>query len=243
MTTFIFDGHDMAENLEVAELRMQALPELSPILKESPGRDGAAYLGSTMQPLVVTVVARLATGTTDPAEIQRKWAEVASVLKTAEPAKLCLTPGLYRMAVLQGASELEFATYSAKAELQFLCPDPVAFGDERTVTVPSGGSASFAVGGTHPARPTVSASAAVRGASSLVWGVRLDEGDFLHVATGSASARAVELDCGARTCSVGGSTSLPTIDSDWLSLEPGLHVLRNDQGSGACTVKFRERWL
>lgn len=168
---------------------------------------------------------------------------VAALLRSDGPAPLSLAPGIYRLAVLQGATDLEFNTYSAHANLTFLCPDPVAYGNERSVTVPSGGSATFAVGGTYPTKPAISAAQAVRDGSALVWGLRLDDADQLQVATGSASAKPVALDCQARTCTVDGSVALPTLASDWFELSPGTHTIANNKGSGACTVTFRERWV
>ena len=111
-----------------------------------------------------------------------------------------------------------------------------------TLTVPSGGSISFNVGGTYRARPRITASA-VRDSSSQVWGLKLDNADFVHVVTGSASARSVDIDCDGRTCIVNSSTSMITLDSDWLELAPGTHTLVMDKGTGAATVKYRERWL
>lgn len=243
MTTFIYNGHDLADILDVAKIEMPAMAPAAPTVRDVPGMDGAAYCGTRMEPMEIRVRARLATCSTEPAEIQRQWARVAALLRSDEPAPLTLAPGLYRMAVLQGATDLEFYSYSAIAELSFLCPDPVAYGDERTVTVPSGGSATFNVGGTYPAKPVIEAASAVRDGSSLVWGVRLDAGDVLQVATGSESARKVVLDCAARTCAVAGATALPTLASDWFELAPGDHTIENHLGSGACTVAFRERWV
>lgn len=243
MTHFFFNGHDMTEHLDVVSFGVSALPKATPITMEVGGRDGVVYLGSRLEPYVVTVEARLATDSIDPAEIQRRWALVASLLRTREPAPLSISPGIYRMAVLHEETPLEFFSYSATASLQFYCPDPVAFGDERTVSVPSGGSATFTVGGTHPTFPTIAASAAVRNATSHGWRVRLDDGDFVQVDTGTSNAAAVSIDCAKRTCRVGSTYVLPTLTSDWLELAPGEHTIRNDLGTGACTVTFRERWL
>ena len=243
MTTFIYNGVDLTEFLDVAGFDMPAMAEVTPAVREVSGRDGTAYLGSTLQPLTIVVKARLATDSIEPAEIQRRWAMVAAMMRTDEPAELSIAPGIYRKAVLQGQTALEFKTYSANADLSFYCPDPVAYGKLREVSVPSGGSATFMVDGTYPATPVISAPAAVRDATSLGWRVRLDGGDYLRVDTGTGSACAVVLDCGERTCRVGAVNALPTLDSDWLSLTPGEHTIANDLGSGACTVSYRERWL
>lgn len=242
MACFVYDGIDFGDILEVASVEMPAIPSTSPDLRYSTGRDGAVLAGNALEPLEITVKARLATKRIDDRDIQRAWARVAAMLRTDGPRPLYLTEGIYRMAVLSGDTSLDFKTYSATADLTFLCADPVAYGRERLVTVPSGGSVTFCVGGTYRAAPEIAASA-VRDSEALVWGLRLDGGDFIHVATGSGSARSVAVDCGGRTCLVNGDPSLPTLDSDWLALEPGTHVLEMDKGTGAATVTYRERWL
>lgn len=242
MACFVFDGIDYAGTFEVASIEMSALPTTVPDLRSAAGRDGSYLASNPLSPLEIRVEARIATGATDPRDIQRIYAEAVAPLRTADPRPLFLTEGLHRLAVLAEESPLEFKTYSATAKLKFICPDPVAYGEEKTFTVPSGGSRTFTVGGTYPAKPRITASA-VRNASSLVWGLRLDEGDYIHVATGSGSSRAVAIDCGERTLKVAGSAALPTLDSDWLGFEPGEHVLRMDNGTGAATVSYVERWL
>ena len=114
------------------------------------------------------------------------------------------------------------------------------YGDTHTVTVPSAGSVSFIVKGSYPTAPTIHAQSA-NVSSSTVWGLRLDETDFIHVQLSEASE--VAIDCDKRTCLVGSDVKLPTLDSDWIHLTNGHHTLRNDQGTGACTVTWTERWL
>ena len=242
MACFIFDGVDYGNVLDVESVDIPAIPATTPNTRNAPSLDGAALVGNPMNPFVITVKARLATDRTDPRDIQRKLAEVVAGMRTDGPRKLSLTEGLYRMAVLHDETPIEFRTYSGTVELKFLCTDPIAYGDERTVTVPSGGSATFTVEGTYPAKPKITANA-VRNSTSLVWGLKLDDGDYIHVATGSASARSVALDCKERTCVVNGTATLATLDSDWLELAPGKHTLAMDNGTGAATVTFSERWL
>jgi len=242
MACFVFDGVDYSSLIDVASIDMPALPTAAADLRTATGRDGALLAGNPLEPLEIKVKARLAIDSIDPREIQRAWALVAAGMRTEGPRQLNLTNDVYRMAVLTDAVPLEYNSYSAIAELTFVCPDPVAYGDERTVTVPSGGSVTFEVGGTYPAKPTIAADA-VRDGTSEVWGVRLDDGDYIHVATGSSSAREVEVDSDRRTCTIEGDPSMITTDSDWLVLDPGMHTLAMDKGTGAATVTFVERWL
>lgn len=242
MACFVFDGVDLSTVLDVASVEMPAMPKTSPDVRYASGRDGGLLAGNQLEPLEIKVKARLATDVTDPRDIQRKWAEVSALIRKDSPKPLMLSEGIYRNAVLIGETLLEFKTYSATAELVFLCPDPIAYGATRTVTIPSAGYVYFNVDGSYRAKPRITASA-VRDSSSLVWGIRLDEGDFIHIATGSSSARNVVVDCDARTCIVNSSVALPTLDSDWMELEPGTHKLRMDNGAGEATVTFVERWL
>lgn len=241
MGCLVFNGVDLEQVFEVASVEVQATPTVS--VEERPlSGDGAALVGRRLEPLDIAVTVRIATDSIDPRDIQETFAVAVAGLHTEEPQPLYLTTDRYRMAILSGETPLEFATYSAQCTLTFRCLDPVAYGDLRTLTVPSGGSLSFEVGGTYPAKPVVTASA-VRSSSSLVWGLLLDNADYLRVETGSPSARQVVADCENRILTVAGSVTLPTLTSDWLSFEPGSHVLRNDQGTGAAAIEFRERWL
>ncbi len=242
MACFIFGGIDYADILEVASVEMPALPKTAPDLRYATARDGAVLAGNPLEPRKIKVKARLVTDSIDPRDIQRRWADIASGMRSDGPMPLSLADGIWYMAVLSEETPLEYNSYSAFCVLTFLCPDPIAYGAERTVTVPSGGSVDFLVGGTYPAKPTITASA-VRDAESLVYGLRLDDGDYLHIATGSGSAVGISVDCADRECIVNSAASLPTLDSDWLVLSPGAHTLEMDNGTGDATVTFRERWL
>lgn len=242
MACFVFGGIDYGERLDVETIEAPAIAKSSPDMRYAAGRDGGYLAGNRLDPMEIKVKARLATDRIDEREIQRMWADVAATMRHDGPVPLSLVDGFYWMAVLADEPKLKFRHYSATAELVFLCPDPVAYGAVRRLTVPSGGEVRFKVDGTYPAKPRIVASA-VRDAESLVWGLRLDDGDHVHVATGSAQARSVALDCDARTCTVNGATALPTLDSDWLAFAPGEHTLEMDHGTGAAELVFTERWL
>ncbi len=244
MGCFIFGDLGLTERFEVAKVDMPAIAPTAPDLRAVPGRDGAVLAGNDLGAMEIKVTCRIATGTIDPREIQQQWADAVAALRNAGTQRLFLTPERYRMAVLTGATELEFASYSATATLTFTCPDPVAYGRARTLTVPSGGSVEFEVQGTHAALMAVTATAL--GGSTGLWGLRLDDGDFLQAYLGTGStAKAVAIDCAARTLSVAGAVAVPTLDSDWLPLEPGTHELSMDWGtaSGGASVTYTERWL
>ena len=166
-------------------------------------------------------------------------------LNVDEPGRLVLpdTPDRYYLAIPDGQLDLQRGIEGEITRISFTIVDPIAYGfQQRTVTVPSGGSVTFNVGGTYATKPRVQATA-VRNSSSLVWGLQLDGDDYVHVATGNASGRVTVIDCDSRTVTVSGNVSIITLDSDWLEFEPGSHTLAMDNGTGAATVTWYERWL
>jgi hypothetical protein len=180
-----------------------------------------------------------------PTERQAFVRELASVLMVKEPVRVAFSSdnGLYYEAVTEGA--LDFASFIEGGALtvNMHALSAALYGVERSVTVPSGGSATLMVGGSYPTNPTITASAALVNSSTGLWGVRLDAGDFLRVAATKNANHAVSFDCETRVTQVDGATKIPTLDSDWLALTPGIHTIANDAGTGACVVSWRERWV
>ena len=240
MSELIFDGHSFDE------LFYYGNPELSILSSnakyaQSENRNGSVFIGKTWANSQVS----FSIATIGTAEERRAaLSTLGQWLDVDEPKKLILpdTPDLYYMAVPNGSVDLTRYCDSETASVTFDIVDPIAYGREVEITVPSGGSVTFHVGGTYKTRPQISATA-TRNSSSLVYGLKLDNASYVHVATGSASARNVAIDCDKRTCVVNSSVSMITLDSNWLELEPGGHTLAMDNGTGAATVTFRERWL
>ena len=208
-----------------------------------PGRDGTVLMGITYGPRTITLECRTFERTWDDFELLRD--RLVTSLMTREEFRLVVRthPLEYYMAHLESISEGERigGTGIGELELTFIANSPWRYGRSCEVTVPSGGSVTFHVEGNMPAVASLSASAAVRNSGSTVWGVRFDEVDFVHIATGSASARAVEIDGMTRSAKVGNATAMITLDSNWPLLEPGTHVARMDEGTGAATLTWQER--
>lgn len=249
MNNLTFDGHDFSNTFVVGNIEQHAANPRAVTIET--GADGAAFSGLVLDPLQITATLYLLGGGFDnnsdtTAEEERRAAirTLASWLNVDSPKQLSIgdDQGLYYLAVPNGQVPLVRYINASSVQVSFLAIDPVAYGEEHTVTVPSGSSVTFTVDGSYPTRPRITASA-VRNSTALVWGLRLDGGDFLHVATGSSSSRNVSIDCDARTLTIANSTSLPTLDSDWLEFTPGQHTLAMDYGTGAATVKYVDRWL
>lgn len=241
----IFDGHDFSELFYVGDPEITIANSI-PDLRDVSGRDGSMFVGSRFGNSNVAFTLALEG---DAYTRRCALSVLASWLDVDEPKKLVLpdTPDRYYLAVPDAALELKRAIGAELTKVSFALVDPVAYGREVEITVPSGSSIKFNVNGSYKTYPIITASSAVRDSTSLVWGVKLDGDKFIHIATGSASATLVEIDCGARTSTITSSKTvkLPTLNplSDWLYFEPGIHTLLMDEGTGAATVKYRERWL
>lgn len=236
-----FDGHLVNSLFYVGEPDV-GLPGFEPDATERVGADGAALRGTrvTGYEISVPLVAKPNTGMTPREAISTllSWLDVDGLRRLV----LSGDEGLFRMAVPTGAPRYGGGEWGDHVTVTFLQPDPWLYGAERAVTVPSGGSVTVDVGGDRPTRPTVQTSAAKRSSSTLTWGLLLDSATRLRFALASSAATVIVADCDARTCTVAGATSVPTLDSDWMQLTPGQHVIRNDQGTGASTVTWLERW-
>ena len=220
-------------------------PAAKPDTVTVPGRDGEILRGITYESRTITLECRL---------FEKKWEDfetmrdvLVTYLMTHGEIKLVVRthPDEYYMAHLNSITEGDRigGTGIGYLELEFTANSPWRYSEMRSVNIPSGGSASFLVNGNLPAKAKIEATYATRSGGSTVWGVRFDEGDFAHIATGSSSSRAVVIDGITRSASVAGAVAMITLDSDWPVLSPGTHTVRMDEGTGAATLTWQERSL
>lgn len=237
-TKVLFDGHDLTELYAVSDLRRSLLPrELGS--EDVPGMDGALFTGARLG--VRTTTLTLTARAKDMGRRQQLARQLAEILNVSEPRPLqvSIDDGLWLMAVPSSGTDATRWLNATSFEVEFVSHDPLMRGDERTVTVPSGGSVTFTVGGSAPTMPLVAAPAA-RDGSGGAWILTLDGG--MYLAASVPSAAALEADCEGRTLTVNGETALLRPDADWLVLEPGMHTLAMT-GTGAASVTFTERWV
>ena len=238
--SLIFDGHDFSTLFVWGDPQITIL-NAKPDTREVSGRNGAAFVGMTYD---VSTVAFTIAALGDAETRRVALSTLGQWLMVDEPKPLYLpdTPDRYYLAVPGAGLDLTRGIGGEMAQVSFTLVDPVAYGDTQTASLPSGGSVSVNVNGTAPTYLNVVATSAVRNSSAQVWGVQLDSVDYVHVATGSSSARKVEIYSEERICKVQDALTLPTLDSDWLKLEPGTHTIAMDYGTGAATLSWVERW-
>lgn len=237
----VFDGHDLSEHFYISR-PTRPLPDYQPQTADSSAKRGTIYRSTSLGTVSISVP--LAAKITDEFSARDCFSWLAGILTVSEPKELSFSDehGRVRMAIPQGVFSPEDDIGFGEVTVTFLQTDPALYGDEVTVTVPSGSSATFTVSGNTYTRPTITAQA-TRDAASHVWGLRLDGKDYLHIELDVDSACDIACDCETRTLTVDRTPSLPTLTSDWLTFEVGEHTLDNELGTGAATVTYRERWL
>lgn len=242
MDIVTYDGHELTRSYIVTNIR-RGIPYVNPNLELVGDRGRYAFLGSQLVPPTISFT--ILAGEMDVTRRREAVRELAPILLVDRFVRVSFSSddGRYYMAIPQGEIPLQEFVRSGRLDVTMTCDSAAMYGRQMGVTVPSGGSVTFNVGGNDATRPRIKASAAVRDGSSGVWGVRLDGADVIKVPLASSSSRAIEIDCESRTCKVAGVTALPTLDSDWMELGVGRHTLTNHLGSGQCVVTWDERWV
>ena len=240
--TIILGGHVLNSRFRISELK-RTLPASRVEVQTVPGRRGDVVMDRTMGGRVVSF--RLWAFSRDHARLLRDATDLATWIFESDELALSISDEDGRVRVVVPDGELDFDEYEEHGSIlvSLRQPDPYCdIGDERTAVVPSGGSTTMLVRHPYPSIRVV-ATSAVRNSTSNVWGIRFDDGDFLHVPLPTSTAQSVEIDCARRMVKVAGSTSMVTLDSDWPSLVSGTHAVAMDQGTGAATIIWQERCL
>ena len=240
-TSVMFNGYELTRRFLVSDLRNP----LAPIKVNEvsvPGMDGSVFTGADLTPRKMTVTITVMGRTEEEKEAESRF--LAAVLALGKQAPLILSSnnGLYYMAVANASSDGVRSHNAISYDVTFTAHDPVAYGAERTVVVPSGGSVTFDVGGTYPTMPVVSVPSAANGSGGF-WKLTLDGGDYLLATVPDGLSTApVAADCDNRTLKVNSTVTLLDANANWLIFEPGQHTLVMT-GTCEATVTFVERWL
>lgn len=236
-----FNGYDLRAICDVVEVERDLLPQVAHDAATVPGRDGAAFLRSRLEPRDIKVTLRVVAGGIAPADFEAAFRTLVPRLPVDGPHDLVIENGYVYKAALVGTSEVKKSSYSAEASLIFRAYDPAAYGAAKSKVVTTS-SSSETIAGTYPSLPVVTASAAKRSSAGL-WGVTLSGNKTMRVALPTANASSVVIDCAARTVKVDGAAAMLTLDSDWWELLPGSRSMFVSNGTGNATVSWTERWL
>ena len=236
----VFDGIRLSDYFEVASAVVSNL-NVSTQTQDVSGMDGTVVTGSKVASREITVYLVLEDG--DVSERKEQLRELFGMLDTTEEHPLYVESdnGRYYMAKLDGEQAVIDKPHIGRVALRFLAPSPYLHGERQSVTVPSGGSVTFKVGGTRITYPRVQGTA-TRDATTGMWGLRLDNADVMRVPM-AVSQATVDIDCNAMTVKVNGSSAMIDPTSYWFELSAGTHTIQNFLGTGSCTVEWETIWL
>ena len=239
-THVTFDGIDLTQSFYVSDLRDPLLTQES-ISQDKVGGDGSIFLGTRLTVRTITLTLTVKGHRFE--DVRNAERDLAAILAKKEPRPLSLSidNGIYWMAVPKVNGDGKRFLHATRFDVDFICHDPVAFGAKREVTVPSGGSVIFHIGGTYRSMPLVRVPSAVR-ASNGYWKLTLDDGDYLLAEIPTSSATSLSFDCANRVLRVSDVVKAMPADAKWLALEPGQHTLTM-AGGGVTTIEYQERWL
>lgn len=240
--TITLASHVLNDYFSITDLSRPLPPSRLDVL-DVPGRHGSVVRGRTMGPRTISL--RLWAHMRDHSAMYEDMALLASWLYgSTNELTLTLSDENGRIRKVVPDGDLPYDEYMERGNvlLTLTQPDPVCdIGAARTASLSSGGTQSITIGGTHPAKLSISASAAKRNATAHVWSITFDSGDHVRVPLADGNGHAVVIDCGERSASVDGANAMVTLDSDWPELWPGTHTIDMDLGTGAATLTWQER--
>lgn len=235
-----FDGHRLNDLFYVGRIE-RGHAGFEPTLVDNMG-DGSTVTGVRLGTATVTVLlaAKDVAGRTTRETVSR----LLSWLDVDTPRWLTLSgdDGLRRLVVPEGEPTPYDVDREDGVTIAFTQVDPSLYGSSSAATVPSAGSVTFTVGGDYPTRPTITATAAVRNATTGTWELVFDGDTKVAVTLADALQTPVSIDCGTRAVTVDGEVAMITLDSDWPELAAGQHTVAMTRGTGAATVAWTERW-
>ena len=145
---FAYNGYDLTAHVAVTSVSRSILPSRRLNRQELPGADGELAVASGLDSLEIKVACSLKASTLEEVSSRRRM--LSAELLSGGAAQLILPdePHLWLVAIYEGGAELSRNANMPSMELTFLVPDPVAYGEERRVSID--GSGSISVGGTAP---------------------------------------------------------------------------------------------
>lgn len=153
----IYNGFDLSKYIFVDSITKYVSPKLK--FQQANTSIGSYVQGYGFEPFVIRVNASILAN--KPHEIAQARRIIAQALMSFTPEKLLLPDdtGIYYKALYIGGSEVGAFTQAPDITLEFLIPDPIAYGghhEERVQTHKDGTTEDFMlVGGTYPTKPKI----------------------------------------------------------------------------------------
>ena len=233
------------------------------------GLDGQRFLGATLTPKTVTL--SLTVRGTSLADRETAARTLAATLNVDGPKALTASfmDGRYYLAIPKSDADLTRFVNADTFEVSFLVPDPVAYGETKTVSniaISAATNQRIDVAGTYPTMPDITLAVTRSSTSGDSYATfQVDHYgsantaqdntstsiDFAELASGtSATTGTIYIYSAARRYKYSAHSNddlLPMV-SDWPVLVPGRNQLRFIPGTvtnigGTASLTYTERWL
>jgi predicted phage tail component-like protein len=149
----IFNGVDLSQFFIVENTWYPILPNIEVVTQDVSGMDGTKYVGRRLQP--ITFTCQMLLKEPPSSYSKHEWVKrvIAPILYTdgLVPLRLTGDEARYYMAIVSEGTQLDSLWRHGGGEIEFYCPDPIAYGTTKTSKVVSG--KSMTVGGTYKTSP------------------------------------------------------------------------------------------
>lgn len=251
----MYGGVDLSD-YALCNCRNPMLAPLDVSARDLHGADGASLSSVSLAPLTVRARLTMTPGRGGLSERRMLLEEAKRVLaaqlfsRDLRPLALDGDGWRYRLAVVSSVSEPDPLGCSEGFDVEFFCPDPVAYGQEKSVTSPMILNNAI-VCGTYETRPVftfegINPTPSDQKVTSV--GIqRRDTMSAVNVDMGFKGGETVVIDMERRHCTVNGASAdrYVRLTSDYFSLPPGFNVkdLWYSNNYKKVTVRWRDRWL
>lgn len=230
----IFNGVNLSEYFKIRDIRKSLLPRITNVLKEIPGKAGSRYLKDKLQPLIISIDIEIK----DKSKLEDKMNYIKTFLYTKDLKRLRILDKYY-FAKLDGSTDLEKILYYRNTTLNFLCPDPIAYGETKTIDITN--SPTILNEGTHETTGTITVEI-TEDVSNL--NVTLQNtGEFIYLEHDFVVGDLILIDLEEEIAYKNGYSIMQDcyLESDFFKIPTG--ELTITVSNGNATLEFIERWL
>ena len=226
--------------ISVIDFRQPILPSYQVNTVEAPARHGA-FIGKKNKLAAKTIQVEVFIKADSETDLRLKVREIAAWLYTQEvkPLTYDFESDKTYYAILQGDTDLQEVLKYGRGTINFLCPDPFAYGD----VIDSALGASVTYLGTAPTYPTYTVTFS---ASASNWQLTQGSGQYIKVVDNFIAGDVLVINTQTGKITVNGQLSLNILDfnSVFFPLEKGVNTLTVTPSSVSTTnINYTEKWL
>lgn len=136
----IFNNHNLSQYVKILDIKREIMPEKAVSLETVLGVGGGYISNVSTGARTISVEFCFIENTKE--ELRSKARQLASILNTTDLKELRFLdePNLYYKAIFTGRSEIDEILSFGKGSLEFLIPDGIAYGEDKTIKFSTGSS-------------------------------------------------------------------------------------------------------